>query len=39
VRIARLGLTTMDLCRPVPFSAEDKPNLGKLRDQIFRGLT
>jgi uncharacterized membrane protein YcjF (UPF0283 family) len=38
VRIARLGLTAVDLCRPVPFAAEDRPNLGALRDRIFRGL-
>ena len=35
---ARLGLQTMQLCRPIPFGAEEKPGLGQIRRQLLKTL-
>jgi len=32
---ARLGLSAMQLCRPLPFTAEEMPSLARLRQEIF----
>lgn len=32
---ARLGIKTMELCRPLPWMAEDKPKLGDFRRQLI----
>lgn len=32
---ARLGLQTMQVCRPIPFSAEEKPRLGQIRRELL----
>lgn len=32
---ARLGLSAMQLCRPLPFTADETPSLGQLRAEIF----
>ncbi len=36
VLIARMGLQTMHLCRPVPFGQENKPRLGQIRKSIYQ---
>jgi putative membrane protein len=33
-RMARLGLIVMDLCRPIPFRAEELPSIGSLVGNI-----
>jgi putative membrane protein len=38
VRVARLGLLTIETCRPVPFGEGDKPGLDQLRKDIFARL-
>jgi len=38
IRVARLGLTTMEMCRPLPFLKEDEPSLNRLRKEIISGL-
>lgn len=38
IRVARLGLTTMEICRPLPFLKEDEPSLNRLRKEIVSGL-
>jgi putative membrane protein len=38
IRVARLGLITMEMCRPLPFLKEDEPSLNRLRKEIFAGL-
>lgn len=38
IRVARLGLTTMEMCRPLPFLKEDEPSLNRLRKEIVSGL-
>ena len=35
---ARLGLQTMQLCRPIPFGADEKPGLGQIRRQLLKTL-
>ena len=35
---ARLGLQTMQLCRPIPFCADEKPGLGQIRRQLLKTL-
>lgn len=35
VRVARLGLLTMEACRPMAFQDQDRPSLMKLRKQIM----
>lgn len=35
----RLGLQTMQLCRPIPFTAEQKPRLGQFRSELLALLT
>lgn len=32
---ARLGLSAMQLCRPLPFTEEEMPSLARLRQEIF----
>jgi putative membrane protein len=32
---ARLGLSAMQLCRPLPFTAEETPTMGQLRAELF----
>lgn len=32
---ARLGLQTMQVCRPIPFAPEDKPRLGQIRTELL----
>ncbi|MBP8772848.1 MAG: TIGR01620 family protein [Aeromonadaceae bacterium] len=32
---ARLGLQTMQVCRPIPFSADEKPRLGQIRRELL----
>ena len=32
---ARLGLSAMQLCRPLPFTEEEMPSLTRLRQEIF----
>ena len=36
--IARIGLRTMDYCRPLPFNAEEKPGLGRIRKELQQAL-
>ncbi|RDX38413.1 TIGR01620 family protein [Kangiella sp. HD9-110m-PIT-SAG07] len=36
VLIARMGLQTMHLCRPMPFGQENKPRLGQIRKSIYQ---
>ncbi|GAA4357230.1 TIGR01620 family protein [Kangiella marina] len=36
VLIARMGLQTMRLCRPVPFGKDDKPRLGQIRKSVYQ---
>jgi putative membrane protein len=38
VRVSRLGLLTIETCRPVPFGESDKPGLDQLRQDIFARL-
>jgi putative membrane protein len=38
VRVAGLGLLTVETCRPVPFAADDKPGLDDLRRDILARL-
>jgi len=38
VRVARLGLLTIETCRPVPFDEGDRPGLDQLRKDIFARL-
>ena len=38
VRVARLGLLTMETCRPLPFLADDEPSLNRLRREVLAGL-
>ena len=33
---ARIGLSIMQLCRPMPFAKDDLPSLKKLRSEIFK---
>jgi putative membrane protein len=35
-RMARLGIIVMDLCRPVPFAADDVPSVGSLVGNVLR---
>ncbi|GAA4343172.1 YcjF family protein [Kangiella taiwanensis] len=35
VLIARMGLQTMHLCRPIPFGQDDKPKLGQIRKSVY----
>lgn len=35
---ARLGLQTMQLCRPIPFGADEKPGLGQIRTELLKTL-
>ena len=39
VRVARLGLLTMEMCRPLPFTEGDKPRLSQLRAEIASWFT
>jgi putative membrane protein len=39
VRVARLGLLTMEMCRPLPFAEGDKPRLSQLRAEIASWFT
>jgi putative membrane protein len=39
VRVAGLGLLTVETCRPVPFDEDDKPGLDDLRRDILARLT
>lgn len=32
---ARLGLQTMQVCRPIPFMADEKPRLGQIRRELL----
>ena len=34
--LARLGIIVMDLCRPVPFAADDVPSVGSLVGNVLR---
>lgn len=36
VRVGRLGLLTMEACRPLPFTDADRPGLAALREQILK---
>ena len=36
VLIARMGLQTMHLCRPVPFGQDNKPRLGQIRKSVYQ---
>ncbi|AKE51584.1 YcjF family protein [Kangiella geojedonensis] len=36
VLIARMGLQTMHLCRPVPFGQDSKPRLGQIRKSVYQ---
>jgi putative membrane protein len=38
VRTARLGLLAIEQCRPLPFAAEDRPNLRQLVSQSLGSL-
>ena len=31
---ARLGLQTMQVCRPIPFAADERPRLGQIRSEL-----
>ncbi len=31
---ARLGVQTMQVCRPIPFSADERPRLGQIRSEL-----
>ncbi len=37
VLAARLGLSAMQLCRPLPFAADELPSLKQLRKELFEG--
>jgi putative membrane protein len=39
IRTARLGLATMEACRPLPFGEAEQPTLASLRQQVIKGLT
>ena len=36
---ARIGLSVMQICRPIPFAENELPSLKKLRSEIARGLS
>lgn len=36
---ARIGLSVMQICRPIPFAENELPSLKKLRAEIFKELT
>ena len=36
--IARIGLQTMNYCRPLPFNAHEKPGLGRIRKELQQAL-
>ncbi|MDH3661141.1 MAG: DUF697 domain-containing protein, partial [Alphaproteobacteria bacterium] len=36
---ARIGLSVMQICRPIPFAADDMPTLKSLRTEIMKGIT
>jgi putative membrane protein len=36
VRVARLGLVAMQYCRPIPFTAEELPQLRHLLSEVVR---
>lgn len=38
VRVARLGLLAMELCRPLSFGKEDEPSLNRLRKEIVSAI-
>jgi putative membrane protein len=38
IRTARLGLATMEACRPLPFGEAEQPTLVGLRQQVMKGL-
>jgi putative membrane protein len=38
IRVARLGLLAMEMCRPIPFSEDDEPSLNRLRKEIIAAL-
>jgi uncharacterized membrane protein YcjF (UPF0283 family) len=38
VRTARLGLLAVEQCRPLPFAADDRPNLRQLVAQSLGSL-
>jgi putative membrane protein len=38
-RMARLGIMTMDLCRPIPFREEDVPSVGSLVSNVLKRRT
>ncbi|QBQ55800.1 YcjF family protein [Nitrosococcus wardiae] len=35
---ARVGIITMRLCRPIPFSGEDRPYLARIRKQVIKAV-
>ena len=39
IRTARLGLATMEACRPLPFGEAEQPTLAGLRQQVMKGLS
>lgn len=39
VRTARLGLATIEACRPLPFAEDQRPGLAQLRKQVLAGLS
>jgi putative membrane protein len=39
IRTARLGLATMEACRPLPFGEAEQPTLASLRQQVVKGLS
>ncbi len=36
---ARVGLSVMQICRPIPFAEDDMPSLKSLRAEILKGIT
>ncbi len=36
---ARIGLSVMQICRPIPFAEQELPSLKKLRSEIAKGLS
>jgi putative membrane protein len=35
---ARIGLSVMQICRPLPFAEDELPSLKRLRSEIFKEL-